>query len=106
MMSVPCGDCDEMDCNACDYQSLMDKEYEYKWHDLRKNQEDLPEPLSLCVICVKRWSKITDDWIIGDYKLTEFTDGFEYAKGWYGLPEPEVLAWRYIEPFEPFTEEL
>lgn len=29
-MNIPCGDCYEMDCNACEYKSLMDKEYEYR----------------------------------------------------------------------------
>ena len=66
----------------------------YKWHDLRKNPDDLPEA--------------------DEYGRSEFVFVMVGTPEWYGcewayyhhdkkewsIYEQDVFAWRYIEPFE------
>ena len=74
----------------------LEKADKYRWHDLRKNPDDLPE---------------ADEYGCSEYVLimigTPEWDNHEWAyynyntKGW-STPfyEQNVFAWRYIEPFE------
>ena len=74
----------------------LEKADKYKWHDLRKNPDDLPE---------------ADEYGCSEYVLimigTPEWDNHEWAyynhntRGW-STPfyEQNVFAWRYIEPFE------
>ena len=74
----------------------LEKANKYRWHDLRKNPDDLPE---------------ADEYGCSEYVLimigTPEWDNHEWAyynyntKGW-STPfyEQNVFAWRYIEPFE------
>ena len=74
----------------------LEKADKYRWHDLRKNPDDLPE---------------ADEYGCSEYVLimigTPEWDNHEWAyynyntKGW-STPfyEQNVLAWRYIEPCE------
>ena len=74
----------------------LEKADKYKWHDLRKNPDDLPE---------------ADEYGCSEYVLimigTPEWDNHEWAyynyntKGW-STPfyEQNVFAWRYIEPFK------
>lgn len=97
---------------AEDLEHIVD-EYEkdyspYRWHDLRKNSDDLPEDMENVQIC---WSGGSNNWYDSmfwdaDRKVfsingkTEFEvihpviGDKRYAA--YG----EAIAWRYIEPFE------
>ena len=74
----------------------LGKADKYRWHDLRKNPDDLPE---------------ADEYGCSEYVLimigTPEWDNHEWAyynyntKGW-STPfyEQNVFAWRYIEPFK------
>ena len=74
----------------------LEKADKYRWHDLRKNPDDLPE---------------ADEYGCSEYVLvmigTPEWDNHEWAyynyntKGW-STPfyEQNVFAWRYIEPFK------
>ena len=74
----------------------LKKADKYRWHDLRKNPDDLPE---------------ADEYGCSEYVLamigTPEWDNHEWAyynhntKGW-STPfyEQNVFAWRYVEPFE------
>ena len=72
----------------------LEKADKYKWHDLRKNPDDLPE---------------ADEYGCSEYVLamtgTPEWDNHEWAyyshnaKMW-STYEQNVFAWRYIEPFE------
>ena len=74
----------------------LEKANKYRWHDLRKNPDDLPE---------------ADEYGCSEYVLimigTPEWDNHEWAyynyntKGW-STPfyEQNVFAWRYIEPFK------
>ena len=72
----------------------LEKADKYRWHDLRKNPDDLPENYG--------WGK-------SQLVLTMFgtpeRHGFEWGcyhhdKKMWLTDEQNVFAWRYIEPFE------
>ena len=73
----------------------LKKADKYRWHDLRKNPDDLPEAIG--------------DGYESDYVLvmigTPEWNGWEQAyyhhgKRLWSIYEQDVFAWRYIEPFE------
>ena len=66
----------------------------YRWHDLRKNPDDLPEAdgnseskYVLVIIGTPEWNS----WEQAYYK---------HDKRMWSTYEQNVFAWRYIEPFE------
>ena len=72
----------------------LEKADKYRWHDLRKNPDDLPE---------------ADEYGCSEYVLvmigTPEWNGWEQAyyhhgKRLWSTYEQDVFAWRYIEPFE------
>ena len=76
----------------------LEKADKYRWHDLRKNPDDLPE---------------ADEFGGSDYVLVK-TGCFEWndmKKAYYSHNKKQwsideyVFAWRYIEPFEEEEEE-
>lgn len=90
----------------------IEADEKYKWHDLRKDPEDLPEDGKL-VICqhMPGLYKEKDSLIY----LHHFRNG-RFVENWYmdtDFKSPtfgerymgDVIAWRYIEPFEPLKEE-
>ena len=76
-------------------RELHNAQYKYKWHDLRKNPEDLPEisnkaVLTGHVMCGRRC------YAVCQYTEYGFEDGINPAE----LLNMSVIAWREIEPFE------
>ena len=76
----------------------LEKANKYRWHDLRKNPNDLPE---------------ADEYGCSDYVLvmtgTPEWNSWEQAyyhhgKRLWSTYEQNVFAWRYIEPFEEEEE--
>lgn len=72
----------------------LEKQEKYRWHDLRKNPEDLPE----LYIRKELWFggnlySVGD--FCGDYWNTDLYRGA--SKEEYRIP---VIAWRKIDPFE------
>ena len=73
----------------------LEKADKYRWHDLSKNPDDLPEAIGggyesdyvLVMIGTPEWNS----WEQAYYK---------YDKRLWSTYEQNVFAWRYIEPFK------
>ena len=78
----------------------LEKADKYKWHDLRKNPDDLPEAIGngyeseyvLVMIGTPEWNSWEQAYYHHDKKL-------------WSTYDQNVFAWRYIEPFEEEEEE-
>ena len=78
----------------------LEKADKYKWHDLRKNPDDLPEAIGggyeseyvLVMIGTPEWN----GWEQAYY---------HHGKKMWSTYEQNVLAWRYIELFNEGKEE-
>lgn len=103
----PCGSCECANCcDHCVYQMLMDFKEKYKWHDLRKNPEDLPEENKYVHAWVHTYKKVMDEYIIAKkdvYRVRRKAEtwkgtGVQINTGMYN--HQQIIAWREIEPFE------
>ena len=73
----------------------LEKADKYRWHDLRKNPDDLPEGFEggyeseyvLVMIGIPEWNHW--EWAY-----------YHHDKKLWSTYEQNVFAWRYIEPFE------
>ena len=73
----------------------LEKADKYKWHDLRKNPDDLPEGFEggyeseyvLVMIGIPEWNHW--EWAY-----------YHHDKKLWSTYEQNVFAWRYIEPFK------
>ena len=78
----------------------LKKADKYRWHDLRKNPDDLPEAIGggyesdyvLVMIGTPEWN----DWEQAYY---------HHGKRLWSTYEQNVFAWRYIEPFKEEADE-
>lgn len=71
----------------------IEKSEKYRWHDLRKNPDDLPENGCEVIYCMIRYG-------FEIYGMCEFYDGFNCLKN-YRKNELKVIdGWRYIAPME------
>lgn len=101
----------QIDCldwlTAMDMASeALEKQEKYKWHDLRKNPDDLPEKqpkltMSKPVIVWmgdSYWNHLMQDYY--DYSNHEWALSSLYEiHDWSLIQSNEVIAWKYIEPF-------
>ena len=74
----------------------LEKADKYRWHDLRKNPDDLPEAdeygcseYVLVMIGTPEWDN--HEWAYYNHNTRTWSTPFY---------EQNVFAWRYIEPFE------
>ena len=72
----------------------LEKSDKYRWHDLRKNPDDLPEDNGygcseyvLVMIGTPEWNSWEQAY-------------YHHGKRLWSTYEQNVFAWRYIEPFE------
>lgn len=72
----------------------LEKADKYRWHDLRKNPDDLPEAIGdseseyvLIMIGTPEWNSWEQAY-------------YHHGKRLWSTYEQNVFAWRYIEPFE------
>ena len=72
----------------------LEKADKYRWHDLRKNPDDLPEAdgnseseYVLVMIGTPEWNSWEQAY-------------YSHGKRLWSTYEQNVFAWRYIEPFE------
>ena len=77
----------------------LEKADKYKWHDLRKNPDDLPEAdgnsesdYVLVMIGTPEWNSWEQAY-------------YHHGKKMWSIYEQNVFAWRYIEPFEEEADE-
>ena len=73
----------------------LEKADKYRWHDLRKNPDDLPEAIG---------GGYESDYVLVMIGTPEW-NGWEQAyyhhdKRMWSTYEQNVFAWRYIEPFK------
>ena len=76
----------------------LEKTDKYRWHDLRKNPDDLPEAdeygRSEFVFVMTG----TPEWYSCEWAY------YHHDKKLWSIYEQDVFAWRYIEPFEEEEE--
>ena len=73
----------------------LEKADKYRWHDLRKNPDDLPEAVGggyesdyvLVMIGTPEWNSWEQAY-------------YHHGKRLWSTYEQNVFAWRYIEPFK------
>ena len=78
----------------------LEKADKYRWHDLRKNPDDLPEAIGggyeseyvLVMIGIPEWNS----WEQAYYK---------HDKRMWSTYDQNVFAWRYVEPFKEEADE-
>ena len=78
----------------------LEKADKYRWHDLRKNPDDLPEAIGggyeseyvLVMIGTPEWNSWEQAY-------------YHHGKRLWSTYEQNVFAWRYIEPFEEEADE-
>ena len=80
--------------------AALEKADKYRWHDLRKNPDDLPEGFEgsyesdyvLVMIGIPEWNHW--EWAY-----------YHHDKKLWSTYEQNVFAWRYIEPFKEEADE-
>ena len=77
----------------------LEKVDKYRWHDLRKNPDDLPKAdgnseseYVLVMIGTPEWNSWEQAY-------------YHHGKKLWSTYEQNVFAWRYIEPFEENTDD-
>lgn len=74
---------------------LLKRQKQYEWHNLRKNPEDLPKlngrSYRPCLVVI-HYDRMP---VYAEYEIFE-----GYGPGFYGFSLDQIIAWRYIEPFE------
>ena len=94
---IPLGDSLEAIDKAIEVLEKADK---YRWHDLRKTPDDLPEAIGggyeseyvLVMIGTPEWYSC--EWAY-----------YHHDKKLWSIYEQNVFAWRYIEPFKEEADE-
>ena len=77
----------------------LEKADKYRWHDLRKNPDDLPEAIGggyesdyvLVMIGTPEWNRWEQAY-------------YHHGKRLWSTYDQNVFAWRYIQPFEEEEE--
>lgn len=71
-------------------KEAVEKQNKYRWHDLRKNPQDLPTS-NMNVYIAYKWQE--------SGKISYYLESF--VEGEFLSPsDAEVIAWKYIEPVE------
>ena len=77
----------------------LEKADKYRWHDLRKNPDDLPEAdgnseseYVLAMIGTPEWNSWEQAY-------------YHHGKRMWSTYDQNVFAWRYVEPFKEREEE-
>lgn len=70
-------------------RKIHDAHYKYRWHDLRKNHNDVPKDCVLYVYTKLKNGRYTVS-LWNHYEFPAYPEGTDL----------EVIAWREIEPFE------
>lgn len=78
---------------------VMEKAEKYRWHDLRKNPDDLPKENGDYIV----WYQAVNN-VYNGAKVMFYSTGGGWLAG-RTRKEEGVIAWREIEPFEREVEE-
>lgn len=74
-------------CECC-FENEHYEEDKYRWHNLRRNSEDLPTEKGMYWVCVEGFD-------------TKYTSTYWDGYVWWGY---SVIGWKEIEPFEEVGE--
>lgn len=88
----------ECPCVVVFASAILEQHERYRWHDLRKNPDDLPAGEGYFDVCVL--IKQNDAWGIEErylYDTQYFCEQFQTKP----TSISEVIAWREVELFEP-----
>ena len=95
LKEIGCGFGQNMD----DVKKALEKADKYRWHDLRKNPDDLPEAdgnseseYVLAMIGTPEWNSWEQAY-------------YHHGKRLWSTYDQNVFAWRYIEPFKEEADE-
>ena len=78
----------------------LEKADKYRWHDLRKNPDDLPEAIGGSYVSEYVFVMIgTPGWNNCEWAY------YKHNHKEWSTYEQNIFAWRYIEPFEEEEEE-
>lgn len=77
-------------------QELIDKQNKYRWHDLRKDPNDLPEPMSTDIYVLADFNNYCNS----SYGIVDFSLDGEWCIGDFLPKGINVIAWKYLEEFE------
>lgn len=83
----------ELLCACTDAKDYRDK---YKWHDLRKNPDDLPKENCKQYICFEEYWNPNEEQFETGFVIYWFVNGRFSTIGLM----VEVIAWKEIEPYE------
>ena len=73
----------------------LEKADKYRWHDLRKKPDDLPEPIGGSYVSEYVFVMIgTPGWNNCEWAY------YKHNHKEWSTYEQNIIAWRYIEPFE------
>lgn len=70
----------------------------YRWHDLRKNPDDLPESGIVVLVYHKYWHYKAEA-MFGEYEPAYYIGDRWTGEGAQGK-DNEIIAWKYIELFK------
>ena len=79
-----------------DLRGYMEKEKKYRWHDLRKDPDDLPEDNHNVLICLEGF----EGYPVGVDVAIHNKFAHKWGTSLMSYKDDEVIAWREIEPFE------
>lgn len=114
-----CLSCDEYSMGACEHEhcavyapmkELIDKHEKYKWHDLRKNANDLPE-VTTKILVVYEFATLYCIGLDWDVSIHCSTATFDKNENDWTIDEHlyshdciktklTVIKWKYIERFK------
>lgn len=82
-------------------KELIDKHNKYKWHDLRKNQGDLPNDNRKKLVIVRHNYERYECEVWSSYDLAYYSELLhKWTSVTYNSPAYKIIAWREIAPFE------
>ena len=89
----------EMGCgfgqNMDDVKKALEKADKYRWHDLRKKPDDLPEAIGGSYVSEYVFVMIgTPGWNNCEWAY------YKHNHKEWSTYEQNIIAWRYVEPFE------
>lgn len=76
-------------------KDMLAEAEKYRWHDLRKDLEDLPEQLKDVFLVDK-----DNDIYIGSWHETFYEEREWLSDGGYSIEFSDIIAWRELKPFE------
>lgn len=92
----------------CECDKFEEKDDKYRWHDLTKDLNDLPKPHTRLLFYANdkdysgaspvRFKEYYSGYLTDDKTFLSDKSGYDFTNREFDIVE--VIAWKYIEPFE------